>query len=277
MTRVLLVMMSAGSVLMHAGAQAPVSPVVPDLVPPTGASVASRGGYGLRPPQGRVSGLHYRLTTSATLPALTDHYAPQLTSRGWKQAFRQIEAGLSLVRLTWGADSDPWTGTLFIVPFAATEQAVLSFRAVRSRARWPEESGRVDVAELFSGLTAPLAVPSAIVKFDNPSGGGSPDYSYGQVRLETKASTTGLMSDLQKQVVTPGWAIDARLGDDVQTVVRRSSVPDGHAVEVWMLTTMPGVGEVDAILTTVCSARTPATARGTGRLPGPAQCREGRK
>ena len=276
MTQVLLVMMFGGSVLMHAGAQAPVSPVVPDLVPPAGASVASGGGYGLRQPVGRVVGRHYRLTTSAGLPALTDHYAPQLISRGWKQAFRQAESGLSLVRFTWGADSDPWTGTLFIIPFAATKQAVVSFRAVRSRARWPEESGRKDVAELFSGLTTPLIVPSAIVKFDNPSGGGSNDYSYGQVRLETKASTPTLMSDLQKQVVTPSWAIDGRLGDDVQTVVRRSSVPGGHAVEVWILTTMPGVAEVDGILTTMCSARTPPTARGPGRLPGPAQCSEGR-
>lgn len=276
MTRVLLVMMSAGSLLMHARAQTSVSPVLPGLIAPAEATSVSNGGYGQRSPQGRASGLFYRLTTSAGLPSLTDHYAPQLTSRGWKQAFRRIEPGLSLVRFTWGAERDPWTGMLSIVPFAATGQAVVSFRAVRSRARWPEESGRVDVVELFSGLTPPLTVPSAIVKFDNPSGGGSPEYSYGQVRLETKGSTTSLMSDLQKQVVTPSWAIDARLGDDVQTVVRRSSVPGGHAVEVWMLTTMPGVAEVDAILTTMCSARTPPTARGPGRLPGPAQCSEGR-
>jgi len=276
MRRTLVVLVCSVAALAHAGAQSPMSPVVPDLVRPAEASAVSRGGYGRQPPAGRVTGKYYRLTTSATLLALTDHYAPQLVSVGWKQVFRQVAPGLSLVRFTFGADSDPWIGTLSIVPFPATVQAVVSFRAVRSRARWPEENGRVDVTELFSDLTAPLTVPSAIVRFDNPSGGGSADYAYGQVRLETKATTSTLMSDLQKQVVTSSWATDARLGDDMQTVVRRSSAPRGDAVEVWILTTMPGVPEVDAILTTMCSSATPQTVRGSGRLPGPTQCREGR-
>ena len=267
---------SAAAVL-HLGQQSGSAPALLELSPPAGARIVSRMGPGQSQPV-RSVGISYRLNTTTSVADITEHYAQQITSSGWKQVFRQVEPTLSAVRFSFGGDNNAWTATLSIVPFVATKQAVVFFRAVRSGVRWPEESGRVDVAPLFLDLAGPLTVPATVVRFGNPSGGGTPAYAYGAVRLETKTPTDMLMADLQKQVASPDWTVDARVGDSVQSIVRRSSAAGGHAVEVWILTTMPDRLEVDAILTTMCSSLPTAevSRRQRNGTPGSAQCREGR-
>jgi hypothetical protein len=199
---------------------------------------------------------HHRLRTDMTAPQVAEHYLPQLVAHGWKPTLQQFDQMLSFARFSVGSETDPLVGTLTVVPFAATTgQTLVSARLARSRAPWRgtgRSGGANGLSLSFGPLTAPLQFPTAVTRAEPRGGGASGEFRYYELRLQTRMSPAALLTDLESQLEPERWKVDARAGDATQAIVRRS---DARFSELWMLTSMPDTGEIDAVLTII--PRTP--------------------
>ena len=271
MKRVLLGLLVAALVGVSASGQTRgqtgtgVEPL-PEVVAPPGAEILTRVSYGLRSllrpgEELPATGINYRLTGAPAIAATTDHYIDRLTALGWKQTYRGSAAKLGLVRFSVGSSNDPRTGILAVVPFDNNGHTIVALRLVLSRAAW--DSGRraggagananAPVVFTFRGLTDPLTLPSDVTKVEERNSGGPADFRYTDARLQTTMAPAALMASLEKQVAGPAWRRDAQFGDAAQTVLRRSRTSAPVLSEIWMLTRMPGVLEVDAVLLAMCA------------------------
>jgi hypothetical protein len=257
------VVVAATSTLVAAQAVPPI--VIPILAAPALASIQSRGGHGalegnVRPlpyevglnPGMSSAEWHYRLRADMTAPQIAEHYLPLLVAHGWRPTLRQFESMLALARFSVGSETDPLIGTLTVVPFAATTgQTLVSVRLARSRAPWRgtgRSGGANGLSLSFGQLTAPLRFPTAVTQAEPRGGGTSGEVRHYELRLQTRMSPAALMTDLESQLEQERWKVDARAGDAIQTIVRRS---DARFSEVWMLTSMQDTGEIDAVLTII--------------------------
>jgi hypothetical protein len=238
---------------------------LPELSAPPGAEIQTRVAYGLRSTLSAgqelpATGMNYRLTGAPAVAAAIDHYVTQLNALGWKQTYRGLATQLGVVRFSTGTADNPRTGILTVVPFATNGHTIISLRLVLSRASW--NSGRrpggaganaaAPVVFTFRGLTDPVTLPAEVTRVEERTGGGPADFKYGDARLQTTIAPAALMAALQKQVAGPEWRRDTQLGDSAQTVLRRSRTKPILS-EIWMLTRMPGVLEVDALLLSICA------------------------
>jgi hypothetical protein len=269
-------------------AQGPGVRPIPELSPPGAARVSSSGGYGfpVAAQQGnpgiRSTGLIYRMTGAGPVEAALDNYITQLKALGWTQTLRQVDPQLGFARFSVGDASDPSVGMLWIVPFASSGQTVASVRLVRAKSPWinrnpgrPGGAGAnanaktvAPVLFSFGTLTGPLDLSSSVSRFEQRGGGGSSDQMHADVRLETTTSPVDLFATMEKQIGNNGWNRDSKQGDARQVVVRRSAASDARS-EIWALTAMPGVPEVDGFVLSICADRPapPARTPGQSRLP----------
>lgn len=246
---------------------------LPELAAPPGAEILTRVSYGLRSTLAAgqelpSTGINYRLTGAPAIGATTDHYVARLTALGWKPTYRGLAPKLSLVRFSVGTADDPRTGMLTVIPFENNGHTIVALRLVLSRAAW--NSGRrpggagananAPVVFSFRGQTDPLTLPEEVTRVEERSGGGPGDFKYADARLQTTIAPATLMANLQKQVAGAEFRRDALLGDTAQTVLRRSRTSGPALSEIWMLTRMPGVLEVDALLLAICAQPRPAPA-----------------
>jgi hypothetical protein len=243
-------------------------------------AVLSTGGYGQRvaPEHATLdlpsTGSSYRLKTTMSSEAIVTHYTRLLGALGWKQTFRAVDPQLGVVRFISAPSTDPMTGTLTVVPFGTTGEVVVAVRLVRSHAPWRSRGGgaganarSVGTVELvgdFAPFARTLTLPSSVHQAERRGGGGSPDYYRGEIRLETLATTSALMDRLFEQVDGPDWVRDVRVGDSMQTVTRRTWKSDRGRSEVWMLTSMAGVDQVDLVVASICATRPAPGPRGLG-------------
>lgn len=291
MKRVLLGMVAAAVAAVSAHGQTrgqggPGVEPLPELAAPAGAEILTRVSYGLRSTLAAgqelpSTGINYRLSGGPAIGATTDHYVARLTALGWKPTYRGLAPKLSLVRFSVGTAGDPRTGMLTVVPFETNGHTIVALRLVLSRAAWNfgrrpggaganANAGAVGVFS-FRGQTDLLSLPEEVTRVEERSGGGPGDFKYAEARLQTTVAPAALMAMLQKQVAGPAWRRDAQLGDAAQNVVRRSRTSGAALSEVWMLTRMPGVLEVDAILLSVCAQpRANTTGRGSQSTVRPA-------
>ena len=260
---------ATASALPIVAAQAVPPVVIPILTAPPTASIQSRGGHGAfegnkRPlpyevglnPGMSSAEYHYRLRTDMPAPQVAEHYLPQLVAHGWKPTLRQFDSILALARFSVGSETDPLIGTLTVVPFAATGQTLVSVRLARSRAPWRgtgRSGGTSGLRMSFGQLTAPLQFPTAVTQAEPRGGGTSGEVRHYDLRLQTRISPAALLTHLESQLEHESWKVDARAGDAIQAIVRRSDVR-GFS-EVWMLTSMPDTGEIDAGLTVIAGGR----------------------
>ena len=260
---------ATASTLPIVAAQAIPPIVIPILAAPPVASVGSSGGHGalegnVRPlpyevglnPGMSSAEYHYRLTTDMTAPQVAEHYLPQLVAHGWQPTLRQFEPRLAFARFSAGSATDPLIGTLTVVPFPETRQTLVSVRVARSRTPWRGTGRAGGVGGLmmaFGRLTAPLQFPAAVTQAEPRGGGASGEVQHYDLRLQTRMSPAALLTDLESQLERETWKVDARAGDSIQAIVRRSDVR-GFS-EVWMLTSMLDSGEIDAALTVIASGR----------------------
>lgn len=250
---------------------------LPELVAPPGAEILTRVSYGLRSAltagqELAATGINYRLASAPPVDLTVDHYVSRLAAIGWKQTFRATAPKLGLARFTTGSAGDPRTGILAVVPFTSNGHSIVALRLVLSRASWnggrrPGGAGanaRMPAIFTFRGQTDSLTLPAEVTKVEERSGGGPGDFKYADARLQTTMAPAALMASLQNQVSGSEWRRDAQLGDAAQTVVRRSRINGPALSEIWMLTRMPGVLEVDAMLLSVCAQpRASTAARGS--------------
>lgn len=252
-------------------------PSLPTIAAPPNAELLATSGFNIRvaPEQAAIeipsTGFAHRLGTKMSVDALADHYSRQLTGLGWKQSFRQVTSTLGLVRFSVGLSADPMIGILVVVPFPALGHSVVSARLVRSRGTW-RPTGRSGGAGAnasepqriaFARVTKALSLPAAVKRAELRGGGGTRDWFYGDIRIEAAMTPRELMSALLNDAAGPDWVEDVRLGDAVQSIARRTSVPDGRKSEVWLLTSLPGVNEIDAVVASICGVPR------TGSSPGP--------
>jgi len=257
---------------------------LPELVAPAGAEILTRVAYGLRSTLAAgqelaATGINYRLASAPAVDVTMDHYVSRLAAIGWRQTFRATAPKLGLARFSIGSAGDPRTGILAVVPFASNGHAIVALRLVLSRASWnggrrPGGAGanaNAPAVFTFRGQTDPLTLPAEVTKVEERSGGGPGDFKYAEARLQTTMAPSTLMASLRKQVAGPEWRRDAQLGDAAQTVLRRSRTSGPALSEIWMLTRMPGVLEVDALLLSMCGQpRASAAARGSQSAVRPA-------
>jgi len=278
-----LTCLAAGIVLQSA--QATGLQPLPPFDAPAGVAVLSSGGYGQRVAPEHTSldlpatGSSYRLKTTMSSEAIATHYTRLLGSLGWKQTFRAMAPQLGVVRFSVGPAADPMTGTLTVMPFVGTGEAVVAVRLVRSLFPWRSPSrrsggggantasGSANLVVDFTPFAGTLTLPASVQRAEKRGGGGSNDYYFSEVRFETLATTAALMDGLLKQADGPDWVMDARVGDSLQTVARRSSKLDEGRSEIWMMTSMPGVNQVDVIVASICATRPTQGPRGRGAVP----------
>lgn len=257
---------------------------LPELTAPAGSEILTRVAYGLRSTLAAgqelpATGINYRLAGAPAVDVAMDHYVSRLAAIGWRQTFRATAPKLGLARFSTGSAGDPRTGILAVVPFASNGQTIVALRLVLSRASWgggrrPGGAGANASAPAvftFRGQTDPLTLPAEVTRAEERSGGGPGDFKYAEARLQTTIAPATLMASLQKQVAGPEWRRDVQLGDAAQTVLRRSRTSGAALSEIWMLTRMPGVLEVDAMLLSICAQpRASVTARGSQSAVRPA-------
>ena len=239
---------------------------LPELAAPPGAEIQTRVAYGLRSTLSAgqelpATGMNYRLTRAPAVAATTEHYVARLSALGWKQTYRGSAARLGLARFSAGSADDPRTGILAVVPFESNGQTIIAIRLVLARATW--NAGRraggaganaaARAVFTFRGLVEPLTLPEEVTRVEERTGGGPADFRYGDARLQTTLAPAALMARLEKQIASPQWRRDALLGDAGQSVLRRSMTKGPVLSELWMLTRMPGVLEVDAMLLAICA------------------------
>ena len=262
---------ATASTLPIVAAQAVPPIVIPILAAPATASIQSRGGHGalegnVRPlpyevglnPGMSSAEYHYWLVTDMTAPQVAEHYLAQLVTHGWKPTLRQSDSTLALARFSFGSAADPLIGTLTVVPFPATGRTFVSARLARSRTPWRgtgRPAGADGLVMAFGQLTAALQFPAAVTQAEPRGGGGGGEVSHYDLRLQTKMAPTALLTHLESQLEQEDWKVDARAGDALQAVVRRSRVRLPVRSQVWMLTSMPDTGEIDAVLTLIAGAR----------------------
>jgi hypothetical protein len=247
------------------GSQSRLVSAIPELVPPSNASGTSSGGLGLQPGPAPVAlnvpvaVRRYRIFVDMPPLSVADHYAGQLAKAGWQVAFKQAEPTLALVRFMTGSASDRLVGTLIVVPFSDAKEMEVHVHLVRSRTVWrvasngrtggAGASGEKGLSESFNERYSPwLTFPREVSRIEHHGGGGNSESMFFSLRLQTMMSPSVLMPLLQAQLEARGWKVAARLGDAVQSVVRRTAVSGGERSEVWILTTMPAVSEIDAAL-----------------------------
>jgi hypothetical protein len=214
------------------------------------------------------AGRNYRLITDMTTALVAEHYLTQLVAHGWTVAFKEVQTTLAVVRFSAGSASDPFIGTLTVVPFASSGQSVVSVRLDRSRG-W-RDSGRAGGggANVRHGLMVPFGVhdgrrderrqlqfPLEVARAELQDGGGGPDHMLSKMRLQTSMAPNALMMHVQAQLSPDGWKLDVLAGDARQAVVRRSTSPTGDKSELWVLTSMPGTDEIDMVLIVIASNR----------------------
>ena len=80
--------------------------------------------------------------------------------------------------------------------------------------------------------------------------GGSSDYRVHDVRMQGAVAPAEILAVMESQLPAQGWTTSARLGDQFQSVMRRDSRPhpETDRAELWMLTTMPQSGDIDAAM-----------------------------
>jgi hypothetical protein len=112
------------------------------------------------------------------------------------------------------------------------------------------------MAAAADGLVCPSARP--VLRAERRDGGGQPDIRYAGARIEAFMSVQALTDSLEPQFPNANWTPTARLGDPVQSAVRRTSV-DGHLSEVLIITGLPAAREVDVAHLIACSRERPCT------------------
>jgi hypothetical protein len=244
-----------------------------NLSPPAGARIVSFDNYGFgivaefHTREMSATGGHVRLETTVPAAVVVDHYVAQLSALGWRTTMRQVDPTFGLVRFAVGRDDDPVTGILTVMPFASTGHTIVAVRLVRSRMPWissgrgggggaNDRGGAPPASFLLYASQPRLTLPDAVLRAQRRDGGGQPDIQYAGARIETFMSVQALWDSLAPQFPNANWTTTARLGDPVQSAVRRTS-PDGHLSEILIITGLPAAREVDVAHLIACSSERP--------------------